>query len=203
MGYYKKGAIEEALRLVSLTGTEDKSVKEFSLGMKQRLGIARAIISKPELLILDEPINGLDPVGIKEIRQLLKMLSRDFGITILISSHIISEIEQIADTIGVIDQGILVEEISMDELRNEQADFIEIHVDNPDKACFILDNELHLKNIKVFKDQSIRIYDEIEDVGTISKVLVNRSVSIEGIRKSKSSLEDYFLSLVEGGDLSA
>ena len=116
MGYYKKDAIDQALQLVYLTNIEDKPVKDFSLGMKQRLGIARAIMTKPELLILDEPINGLDPIGIKEVRDLFKMLCKEYGITILISSHILAEIEQIADTIGIINNGRLVEEISMENI---------------------------------------------------------------------------------------
>ena len=116
MGYYNKEAIDQALQLVYLTNIEDKPVKDFSLGMKQRLGIARAIMTKPELLILDEPINGLDPIGIKEMRDLFKMLCKEYGITILISSHILAEIEQIADTIGIINNGRLVEEISMENI---------------------------------------------------------------------------------------
>ena len=98
MGFHNKKVIDETLKLVNLGRIEGKKVKNFSLGMKQRLGIARAIITKPELLILDEPFNGLDPIGIKEQRELFKMLCEEYGITILISSHILSEIEQIADT---------------------------------------------------------------------------------------------------------
>ena len=114
MGYYDKKEIDYVLDLVKLTNTGEKPVKDFSLGMKQRLGIARAIITKPELLILDEPINGLDPIGIKEIRELLKMLCKEYGITIIISSHILGEIEQIADTIGIIHNGRLIRELPID-----------------------------------------------------------------------------------------
>ncbi|MGL4874853.1 MAG: ABC transporter ATP-binding protein [Clostridium sp.] len=117
MGYDKKDEIDKALRLVKLSGNNSKPVKEFSLGMKQRLGLARAIVTKPELLILDEPINGLDPQGIREIRDILMLLCKEYGITIVISSHILSEIEQMADIIGVISEGRLIEEISMKEFK--------------------------------------------------------------------------------------
>ena len=142
MGYYDKKEIDHVLDLVKLTNTDEKPVKDFSLGMKQRLGIARAIITKPELLILDEPINGLDPIGIKEIRELLKMLCKEYGITIIISSHILGEIEQIADTIGVIHNGRLIKELSMDNVNLNQTDYIEMIVDDGKKAAFILENQL-------------------------------------------------------------
>jgi len=109
--------VEEALDIVGLNGVENKKIHEFSLGMKQRLGIARAIVAKPEILILDEPINGLDPIGIKDIRELLLHLKEKLGITILISSHIVSEIESIADTIGILHHGELLKEVRMDDIR--------------------------------------------------------------------------------------
>ena len=118
-GDYNKEDIEKALEIVSLTHAKDKKFKNFSLGMKQRLGIAAAIMHNPEILILDEPINGLDPMGIKEIRKLLKDLSEVYGSTILISSHILSEIEAIADVIGVMDGGLLIEEVSMNQLHEK------------------------------------------------------------------------------------
>ncbi len=126
MGYPNKEGINQALELLKLKGTNQKMVKEFSLGMKQRLGIARAIVTKPEILILDEPINGLDPEGIRETRELLKRLSKESGITIIISSHILGEIEQIADTIGVLSKGKLLEEVSMDHVRYMNTAYIEI-----------------------------------------------------------------------------
>ena len=134
--------IDQALGLVHLTNIENKLVKDFSLGMKQRLGIARAIMTKPELLMLDEPINGLDPIGIKEMRDLFKMLSKEYGITILMSSHILAEIEQIADTIGIINNGRLVEEISMAKINGTHTEYIEIVVDSSKKAAVILENKL-------------------------------------------------------------
>ena len=116
--------IINTLRMVGLKNTT-KKVKEFSLGMRQRLGLARAFLTKPRLLILDEPINGLDPVGIQEIRNLLQLLSKEHGITILISSHILSEISQIADKIGVIKNGSMIEQVYMEELMKENIDLEE------------------------------------------------------------------------------
>ena len=116
--------IINTLRMVGLKNTT-KKVKEFSLGMRQRLGLARAFLMKPRLLILDEPINGLDPVGIQEIRNLLQLLSKEHGITILILSHILSEISQIADKIGVIKNGSMIEQVYMEELMKENIDLEE------------------------------------------------------------------------------
>ena len=201
MGYYKKEAIDQALQLVYLTNIEDKPVKDFSLGMKQRLGIARAIMTKPELLILDEPINGLDPIGIKEVRDLFKMLCKEYGITILISSHILAEIEQIADTIGIINNGKLVEEISMENINQTHTEYIEVSVDSSKKAAVILENKLHLTNFRVIDEHMIRIYEQGVTQQVISKSLVMHDVAIESINKKSSSLEDYFLKLIHGGEV--
>lgn len=131
LGYYDKKAITQALDMVQLTGIEDKVVKDFSLGMKQRLGIVRAIITKPELIILDEPTNGLDPIGIKDMRDLIRMLNKEYGITFLLSSHILGEIEQVADRIGVIQNGKLVNEVSLADIRKQRADYIELSHQTP------------------------------------------------------------------------
>jgi len=201
MGYYDKKAIDHVLDLVKLTNTGEKPVKDFSLGMKQRLGIARAIITKPELLILDEPINGLDPIGIKEIRELFKMLCKEYGITIIISSHILGEIEQIADTIGVIHNGRLIKELPMDNLNLNQTDYIEMIVDDGKKAAFILENKLAITNFKLIDDHCIRIYDSTASQKVISKALIEQDIEIEAINRKTSSLEDYFLKLINGGVL--
>lgn len=130
MGYHNKKAIQEVLDMVNLKQINEQPVKTFSLGMKQRLGIARAILTKPDLLILDEPVNGLDPLGIKKIRQLFQVLSKEYGMTLLISSHLLSEIEQIADTIGVIRDGRLLEEVSMEDVRYQNTEYIELVTSN-------------------------------------------------------------------------
>lgn len=203
MGYYDQQAIEEALKLVGLTSISQKAVKEFSLGMKQRLGIARAIMTKPQLLILDEPINGLDPVGIKELRNLFHMLCHEYEMTLLISSHILGEIELIADTIGVIKEGRLIEEVSMKDIRDRNTEYIELVTDQPKKAVYVLEEILAITNYKLLDDSIIRIYSTEHTQREISKALILDNVSIEALSKKNHSLEDYFLSLINGGGLSA
>lgn len=203
MGYHNKEAIDKALDLVDLNDIENKAVKDYSLGMKQRLGIARAILTKPELLILDEPINGLDPIGIKDMRNLLRMLNKEYGMTILISSHILSEIEQIADTIAVINNGRLVEEVSMEEIRGEKSEYIEIVTKDCSKAAFVLENNLNITNIRVEENTLIRIYDLGLSQNEISKALILNDVNIEAINKKNNSLEDHFLKLLKDGERSA
>ena len=199
MGYYDKDAIDKVLDLLNLKGIENKQVKDFSLGMKQRLGIARAIITKPELLILDEPINGLDPIGIKEMRDTLKMLNKEYNITILISSHILGEIEQIADTIGIINNGRLIKEVSMESIREKNTEYIEILTKDCIRAAYILENDLHISNFKVIDNALIRIYDLKLSQKYISKVLILKDIEIEAISRKNNTLEDYFLNLLNGG----
>jgi len=203
MGYYNKNAINETLDLVQLKNIEGKAVKDFSLGMKQRLGLARAILTKPEILILDEPINGLDPVGIKEFRNLFQMLSKEYGMTLLISSHILGEIEQIADTIGVIKDGILVEEVLMDTIRQQNTEYIEIKTNDVKKAAYVLTEVLSIRNFKILDDSTIRIYDLNTSQGELSRSLVLNDVLVESINRKDNTLEDYFLKMINRGAVHA
>lgn len=199
MGYYNKEAIAESLQLVNLVNVENKPVKEFSLGMKQRLGIARAIITKPEFLILDEPVNGLDPIGMHEIRDLFFKLSRLYGMTLIISSHILAEMEQIADTIGVIREGRLVVEAPLEDIRNKQTDHLELMVSNHTGAAFVLENELNLTNFRWREDKGVfQIYDHKVNQSDIVEAMVRRRIRIDSIYQRNQSLEDYFLQLMEG-----
>lgn len=198
IGFYDAKMIQETLEIVGLADVGNKKVKEFSLGMKQRLGIARAIITKPELVILDEPINGLDPLGIKEIRELLLKLSHEYGITILISSHIVSEIELIADTIGVISQGQVLKEVRLSEIQAEMTAYLEISVDQAEKASYILVEKLGIKNFKVLDHQILRIYEQTHTQGEINKALVVNDILVERIESKKHTLEEYFLNLING-----
>jgi ABC-2 type transport system ATP-binding protein len=198
MGYYDKKSIDHALDLVKLHNIENKKVKDFSLGMKQRLGIARAITTKPELLVLDEPINGLDPIGIKELRELFKMLCKEYGITLLISSHILAEMEQMSDTIGIIQNGKLIKEVSMKSINGEQTEYIEVTVQDVKKAVYTLEHNLGLRNYKIMSEQTIRIYEMKATQQEISKVLIMNDIEIESINKRHSSLEEYFLNTMNG-----
>lgn len=201
LGFYDKKAIRDALGLVDLNGVEQQKVKEFSLGMKQRLGIARAAITKPELIVLDEPTNGLDPIGIKDMRELIQTLNKEYGITFLLSSHILGEIEQVADRIGVVRHGRLADEVSMPDVRQMRTDYIEIVASNVQKSVYLLEHHLRLSNLKIVQDNKIRIYDASLSTGEISKLLITQGIEIEEIRKHTSTLEDYFYHRIQGGDL--
>ncbi len=200
MGYYEKGCVEKALELLSLSDAANKPVKKYSLGMKQRLGIARAVLSRPELLILDEPANGLDPSGMKQIRELFKMLCKEYGITLMISTHILSEIESIADTVGVISRGKLLEEISMKEIRERNLAYIELSVENTRKTAYILTEQLGFGNFKIMDERNIRIYEEGAVTGKITNALAMHGVEVNAIGKKTETLEDYFLKMTEEGE---
>ena len=195
MGYYHHGSIENALDMLDLTNAAGKPVKNYSLGMKDRLGIARAILCKPELLILDEPTNGLDPAGMKQIRNLLKMLCTEYGITIMISTHILSEIESIANTIGVINHGRMMKEISMKEIEQMSLAYIELSVPDRERAAYVLSEKLGLTNFRIAPDGQIRIYDYRVSTQELSKVLTQNDVPVIALGKKSETLEDYFLKI--------
>ena len=197
-GNYNPYDIRLVLEMVNLDNAKSKKFRDFSLGMKQRLGIAAAIMHNPELLILDEPINGLDPFGIKEIRMLLKRLSHEFGITILISSHILSEIENIADVIGFMDEGVLIDEISREELYERLNKFVEFEVSDADLACEILD-ELGLKeNVDFIRDgRIIRLYSNLELRDKFNALFVNSGIDVKKVNLCEENLEEFFTRFVE------
>lgn len=195
MGYYQHGSIEKALDMLDLTDAAGQPVKNYSLGMKERLGIARAILCKPELLILDEPTNGLDPAGMKQIRGLLRTLCTEYGTTIMVSSHILSEIESIADTVGVIHQGRMRKEISMKEIAQMSLSYIELSVRQQEKASYVLADKLGLTNFKVVDDGQIRIYDTAVSTQEITKALALADVQVLAVGQKAETLEDYFLKL--------
>ena len=196
-GNYNPQNIAMVLEMVNLSGAESKKYKDFSLGMKQRLGIAAAIMHNPELLILDEPINGLDPFGIKEIRTLLRRLSHEFGITILISSHILSEIENIADVIGFMDRGVLIDEISREELSDRLNKFVEFEVSDADLAIDILE-ELGLRKNRdfTFNDKSICLYSNLELRDKFNALFVNSGIDVKKVNLCEENLEDFFTRFV-------
>lgn len=195
MGYYQHGSIENALDMLDLTDAAGQPVKNYSLGMKERLGIARAILCKPELLILDEPTNGLDPAGMKQIRSLLRTLCTEYGTTIMVSSHILSETESIADTVGVIHRGRMRKEIGMKEIEQMSLSYIELSVRQQEKAAYVLTEKLGLTNFKVVDDGQIRIYDTAVSTQEITKALALADVQVLAVGQKAETLEDYFLKL--------
>lgn len=195
MGYYQHGSVEKALKMLDLSAAAKKPVKNYSLGMKERLGIARAILCKPELLILDEPTNGLDPAGMKQIRELLRMLSAEQGTTIVVSSHILSEIESIADTIGIIHQGRMKKEIGLKEIEEMSLAYIELSAQNPERAAYVLADKLGLTNFKVMEGGMFRIYDERVTTEEIAKTFAMNEVAVTSLGRKAETLEDYFLKL--------
>lgn len=195
MGYYQHGSVAKALEMLDLTEAAKKPVKNYSLGMKERLGIARAILCKPDMLILDEPTNGLDPAGMKQIRELLRMLCAEQGTTILVSSHILSEIENMADTIGVIHQGRMKKEISLKEIEEMSLAYIELAVSNQERAAYVLTEKLGLTNFRTLDGGVIRIYDNRVTTEELAKTLVLNEVAVTALGKKAETLEDYFLKL--------
>lgn len=193
-GNYNPQNINLVLEMVNLENEKSKKFKDFSLGMKQRLGIAAAIMHNPDLLILDEPINGLDPFGIKEIRTLLKKLSHEYGITILISSHILSEIENIADVIGFMDKGVLIEEISRKDLLNKLNKYVEFQVSDTNLAIKIL-KKLELKeNIDFTFNEygTIYLYSHLELRDKFNSLFVNSGIDVKKVNLCEENLEEYF-----------
>ena len=188
---------EALLKKVNLADVENKKVKNYSLGMRQRLGIALALMSKPKLMFLDEPMNGLDPEGIAELRDLLIELNQKDGITVLISSHILSELEKIASCYGFISKGKLIEEISAEELQKRCKKSLNLKVGNLDAAKEILAN-LKLKDVNIYPNGEIKIYDDIK-VNKVVMAFDKAGVELLGIHTSEGSVEDYYLDLVKGG----
>lgn len=195
MGYYEHGSIENAIGLLGLSEAAGKLVRNYSLGMKERLGIARAILCKPEFLILDEPTNGLDPAGMKQVRELLRMLCTEYGITVMVSSHILSEIESIADTVGVINHGVMMKEISMKEIEQMNLAYTELSVLNQERAAYVLSEKLGITNFKIVEDGQIRIYDSRVSTQELSGVMAKSGVQVTALGVKAETLEDYFLKM--------
>ncbi len=177
---------------------EPSFFSKYSLGMKQRLGIANAILHDPELLILDEPTNGLDPIGIAEVRDFIKNLSIEHRKTILISSHILSEISLLADDIGIIDHGVLLEENSMEELKRKNGRYILLQVSDVSKATLIMERQFGLKEYSVQDDHTLRLYDTGLDMGEINKALVIQDITVISSQICNDTLEDYFKKITGG-----
>ena len=203
-GFYpnpQPNAVKNALEVVGLPYKDKKLFSKYSLGMKQRLGIANAILHDPELLILDEPTNGLDPIGIAEVRNFIKNLSVERGKTILISSHILSEISLLADDIGIIDHGVLLEESSMEELEKKNRKYIQLQVSDIPKASLILERQFHVTDYAVQDEHNLRLYDTALDMAAINKALVVQDVAVISSQICNDTLEDYFKQITGGAGI--
>ena len=197
-----KKCIDEVLELVGLKDVEKKKVKNFYLGMRQRLGIANALMGNPKLLILDEPINGLDPMGIVEIRELLKKINKEKDMTILISSHILSELSELATTYGIISNGKLIEEITAKQLSEKCRQYIDLRVDDTARAVILLERELGISDYEVLEDSKIKVFSNLDNVGEINSLLSRSGIIVESISVKGENLEEYFMNKV-GGVLNA
>ena len=190
--------VEEALEQVNLADTGKKKFKTFSLGMKQRLGLALALMNRPDFLLLDEPINGLDPEGIVEFRNLLLELNRQYQTTILISSHILSELQNLATCYGFIDKGHMLEQVTAAELAEKCRDCIELKVDDAPRAAAMLEKELGLRDFEVLPGGAIRLYEGLETPQNVTGLLVAQGINLYGLEHRGANLEDYFLNLIGG-----
>ena len=197
-GTAQPNAVKEALDVVGLPYRDKKLFSKYSLGMKQRLGIANAILHDPELLILDEPSNGLDPIGIAEMRNFILSLSKERGKTILISSHILSEIAMLADDIGIIHGGVLLEESSFAALERKNRKYIQIQVSDPKRATLVLEQQFGLRQYEIEDDACIRLYDTDADIAAINKALMLENIAVISSQMCNDSLEDYFKKVTGG-----
>lgn len=197
-GYPDKKRIDEVLDIVDLKDTGRKKTLKFSLGMRQRLGIAIALLTKPEVLVLDEPVNGLDPEGIVEVRHILQKLSEDQGVTILISSHLLSELSELCTDFSIINKGQLVENLSLEELHDRCRSHIVLRTNNTEKTAAVLEDKLSIGSYKVLQSGDIEIYEQLDAVERISKTVTDSGCIITKLYESGQSLEDYYLEKVGG-----
>ncbi len=197
MGVRRKDEVSELLDIVGLSGAGRKKVKNFSMGMKQRLGIALALVGSPDLVVLDEPINGLDPQGIAEVRDTLARLNRERNITLIISSHILEELSKIATHYGIIHDGVLLQELTREELLERCSERIELKTDDTRKACTVLDG-IGITQYKVVDPDTIHIFERLNDSGEITFALAQNKIRTLGITVKNEALEDYYLNLTGG-----
>lgn len=198
-GLPDKNRINEVLDLVGLSEVGNKKFKQFSLGMKQRFGLANALLAKPEIMVLDEPINGLDPEGIVEIRELLMKINQQENVTIMISSHILSELSLMCDDYLFIRKGNIVKHLTNNQLQDECRNYLHIHTDNDELALAILQEKLQITSFDVRKDGSITLYEYVENVAPVSRTLFENGVLPLELSTGGESLEEYYMSIV-GGD---
>ena len=198
-GIAGSGCVDEVLEMVELSHADKKKFKNFSLGMKQRLGLALALMNHPELLILDEPVNGLDPEGIVQFRNILLKMNREYDVTILISSHILAELQNLATHYTIMDSGKIIQDISEKELSAISREHIELKVDSAEKASAVLEQSLGCVSYEVLPGNIVRVYELLGQPDVIAETLVKNNVRLFGIKETQTNLEDYFIELIGGG----
>lgn len=198
-GIAGSGCVDEVLEMVELSHADKKKFKNFSLGMKQRLGLALALMNHPELLILDEPVNGLDPEGIVQFRNILLKMNREYDVTILISSHILAELQNLATHYTFMDSGKIIQDISEKELSAISREHIELKVDSAEKASAVLEQSLGCVSYEVLPGNIVRVYELLGQPDVIAETLVKNNVRLFGIKETQTNLEDYFIELIGGG----
>lgn len=196
-GIHQKGYIEDILEIIGLSHTGKKKTKHFSLGMKQRLGIGLALVGEPDLLVLDEPINGLDPQGIAEVRDTLSRLQQERNLTILISSHILEELSKLATDYGIIHNGTLLQELTREELMRRCSERIEIVLDEPRRAVPILDR-LGFTQYQATDSSHIQVYERLSESAMLNMELSKAGILVKSITITNEELETYFLNLTGG-----
>lgn len=199
LGNPDKSICDELLKLLDLYDVRDKKVREFSMGMKQRLGVALALVGKPELLILDEPVNGLDPKNISALRALLKRLNEERGITMLISSHILNELYLLATDYIIIHRGKIIEILSHEELEAKCENYVKVCTDELPECVTVIEKELKIFDYKVIDDRTLHIYAFTDEPQKISQVFTRNGIVVGELSVCGQSLEEYFLSVTGGG----
>lgn len=195
-GVADESRISELLELVGLKDAGKKPVRKYSLGMNQRLGIAMALLTEPEIMILDEPVNGLDPQGIVEIRLMLKRLAEEKNVTIIISSHILSELSELCTDFSIINHGKLIENISREELMAKCRSYIAIRTDDINRTAAVIEEKLGTKQYKVVYGEEIHLYDLLDKIETVSKTITDSGLILTKLDSKSESLEEYYLSKV-------
>lgn len=197
-GYPDIKRIYEVLDIVGLADIPKKKAGQFSLGMRQRLGIAMALLSKPEILVLDEPVNGLDPEGIVDIRHILQRLSDEQNITILISSHLLSELSEMCSNFSIINHGKLIENLSSEELMVKCRGHISIKTNDINRTAAVLEDKLSIRNYKVLHGEEIHIFEQLDHIYNISKTLTENGLILTKLYEEGQNLEEYYLEKVGG-----
>ena len=197
-GYPDEKRIEEILDIVGLSNAGKKPVSQFSLGMKQRLGIGMALLDRPEVLVLDEPVNGLDPEGIVEVRQLLQRLSEEQNVTILISSHLLSELWSLCTDFSFLNHGQLIENVSVEELTAKCRGHITLKTNDINHTTFVLENKLSIHDYKVLHGEEIHIFEKLDWIEDISKTITDNGLVIRKLVEEGQSLEEYYMEKVGG-----